>query len=492
MQILVQTVCKACMFAVEFRFSMKKGLLYVVAIIIITKIMALSSGCANIIPPTGGPRDSLPPQLLKVTPNDSTLGFTSKKIDFYFDEYVELQNIQENLIVSPTLKINPVVEYKLRNVTVRIKDTLEPNTTYSINFGKAIRDINEGNELKDYTYVFSTGTRLDNNQFSGNVVVAETGKTDSTLIVLLHRNGDDSAVIKERPRYIAKLDSSGNFTFRNLPTGNFFLYALKDEGSTRRYQSTSQLFAFSDTVVAVNEQTERRNLYAYAETIEAPRRTPAATPSAKGKAQQREKRLAYTTTLENNQQDLLSNLDFQFGTPLKVFDSTKLSFSDITYQTLGNYSFTRDSLLQKVTLIYPWKPDSTYHIVLNKDFAEDSTGSKILKTDTLTFKAKKETDYGTLRLRFPALDLSRQPVLQFIQGEKIVYTYTFSAKDFSARLFKTGEYELRILYDANRNGKWDAGSFFGKRLQPERAQAINKKITVKANWENDETIDAGK
>jgi hypothetical protein len=309
---------------------------------------------------------------------------------------------------------------------------------------------------------------------------------------MLHRNGDDSAVIKERPRYIAKLDSSGNFTFRNLPAGSFHVYALKDEGSTRRYQSPSQLFAFADTPVAVNEQTETRNLYAYAETVEPPRRTPAASPPAKGKVQQREKRLAYTTTLENNQQDLLSNLDFQFGTPLKVFDSTKLSFTDITFQPLGNYSFVRDSLRQKVTLVYSWKPDSTYHVVLNKDFAEDSMGSKILKTDTLTFKAKKEADYGNLRLRFPALDLSRQPVLQFVQGEKIVYTYTFTGNNFVARLFKPGEYELRILYDANRNGKWDPGSFFGKHLQPEKVQAINHKTTVKANWDNDETIEVGK
>jgi hypothetical protein len=168
---------------------MKKGIVYVLVIVVFSKFMALSSGCANIIPPTGGPRDSLPPTLLRVTPGDSSLNFTSKRIDFYFDEFVEVQNIQENLIVSPTPTINPVVEYKLRNVSVRIRDTLEPNTTYSINFGKAIRDINEGNELKDFTYVFSTGSTLDNKQLSGNVVLAETGKVDSTMIGQYIKNG---------------------------------------------------------------------------------------------------------------------------------------------------------------------------------------------------------------------------------------------------------------------------------------------------------------
>jgi hypothetical protein len=111
-------------------------------------------GCANIAAPTGGFRDSLPPVLLGVVPRDSFEHFTEKKIVFTFNEYVELNEIQQNLLVSPTPKINPIVESKLRTVTVRIKDTLEENTTYSINFGNAIRDINEGNALKDFTIYF--------------------------------------------------------------------------------------------------------------------------------------------------------------------------------------------------------------------------------------------------------------------------------------------------------------------------------------------------
>src|SRR2546423_4373286 len=135
---------------------MKKFIPYLLIIFFIPKIIVLS-GCANIIPPSGGPRDSLPPVLLHVAPPDSSKGFNSGKIIFTFNEFVELNNLQDNLIVSPVPAIQPIVEAHLRTITVRIKDTLQPNTTYSLNFGRAIRDINEGNELKNFTYVFTTG-----------------------------------------------------------------------------------------------------------------------------------------------------------------------------------------------------------------------------------------------------------------------------------------------------------------------------------------------
>src|SRR5690348_7079612 len=105
-------------------------------------------GCANIIPPAGGPRDSLPPVLLKVSPPDPTRQFNEKKIVFTFNEYVELQNPFENLVVSPLSKTTPSMDYRLNTVTVKLKDTLEANTTYHLDFGDAVKDFNEGNVLK--------------------------------------------------------------------------------------------------------------------------------------------------------------------------------------------------------------------------------------------------------------------------------------------------------------------------------------------------------
>jgi hypothetical protein len=157
--------------------------------------------------------------------------FPEKKITLDFDEYIQLQNANQELIISPVPKEEPAIESKLKTLTIRIKDTLEANTTYTLNFGNAIRDINEGNIARNFTYIFSTGSTFDSLTLSGKVVLAVNGKVDTTIIVMLHKNGDDSAVVNEKPRYLTRLDSSGNFRFRNLPSGTFYIYALQDEGT---------------------------------------------------------------------------------------------------------------------------------------------------------------------------------------------------------------------------------------------------------------------
>ena len=204
-------------------------------IFLITKIVVLP-GCANIIPPTGGDRDSLPPILVKVTPPDSTKGFNTRTITFTFDEYIDQpQEIFKNLMVSPNYTTPPVVESKLRTLTVKIKDTLEPNTTYYFNFGDAIKDINEGNVLHNFSYIFTTGDTFDTLQLSGKVLLAETGGIDSTLVVMLYKNDADSAV-RERARYITKLDGKGNFRFLYLPQGTYYIYVMDD---SKRYSERS-------------------------------------------------------------------------------------------------------------------------------------------------------------------------------------------------------------------------------------------------------------
>ncbi len=467
------------------RLIFSAAILFSIAISVI-----IGAGCANIVPPQGGPRDSIPPVLLKATPGDSTRNFTGNKITFTFDEFVDVQSVQENMSVSPLPKINPSVEFKLNTVTVKIKDTLEANTTYSFNFGDAIKDYTEGNPLKQFTYTFSTGKYIDSLELTGNVVLAETGKLDTTLIVMLHTNPNDSAIINERPRYITKIDSKGNFIFKNLPPKTFYLYALKDEGGTRRYFSDKQLFAFAEKPVVVDGKTAPVSLYAYAaKTASLQSVLSNINPvgnRTKGGAVTAEGRLKFQTNLSGGQQDLLSSFFITFEQPLRLFDSTKIKlYTDSTFNPVAAYSFQKDTTNKKVQLIHTWKENTSYHIILDKEFAQDSAGKKLLKTDTLSFTTKKTADYGSLQLKFRNLDTAKHPVLLILLTENIVKSVPLTAAGFSQSLFLPGEYELRILYDENKNGVWDPGQFFGKHKQPELVKPVERKIIVKPAWQNE-------
>jgi Bacterial Ig-like domain len=458
--------------------------------IVLVTTTTLFNSCANIIPPLGGAKDTLPPRLISVDPKDSIKNFIGKKIVFTFDEFVQLDQIQDNLLVSPTPKINPLIESHLRTVTVRIKDTLEENTTYTINFGKAIRDVNENNPLKDFRYIFSTGTYLDSMQLSGKVILAETGKTDSTIIVLLHRDLTDSAVSNEKPRYYTRVDKEGNYSFSNIAPGTYALYTIKDEGGTKRYLSPSQIFGFASEPVTLSAAQKPITLYAYTlpQEVKPVKITKAPEPKAKNPEEDKDRRLKYSVGLENNQQDVLKPLLIKFISPLKSFDSTKFHFLNKTFQPITGYSLEKDTSNTLLTLQYNWPVDEEFIVIAEKGMAEDSTGKSILKNDTLRFKTLKETDYGSIKFRFSNLDTARKPVLQMVQNDKVIFSYAITGKELKIKRFKPAEFELRILFDENSNGKWDYGDFFKSRRQPEKVQAIVKKLVVKGNWDNEVDI----
>ncbi len=438
-----------------------------------------TTGCASIVPPTGGPRDSLPPTLLKATPAGNTTSFAGKTIVLNFDEYVQVENVFENVLINPPQERFPDIEGRLHNVTIKIKDTLAPNTTYTINFGNSIKDVNENNPLKDFKYVFSTGTYIDSLEFGGVVTSAETGKVDSTLIVILHKNLSDSTVAKEKPRFIARLNGKGEFRFTNLPGGTFNVFALQDQGF-KKYIDSTALFAFLDSPVVINSGTNPVQLFAFAAAKEEKRPSGSGTTSNKPKE---EKRLTYTTSAETDQ-SLLAPLTIVFNKPLKSFDSSKIVFTDTLYKPVGGYRLQLDTSGKVLSLIYPWKDHAFFALTLQKGFATDTANTSVAKADTILFKTKKESEYGTLKLKFVNLDLAKHPVLQWIQNEQIVRSIPLTTNTFTDKMFEPGQYKMRILLDANQNGKWDTGNYWQKR-QPEKVIDIDRDFNIRANWDNE-------
>lgn len=225
--------------------------------------------CARRGTPSGGEKDTVPPKLIKAEPENMTLNFKSKKIKLYFDEYIKLNKVQEQLIVSPPLKYPPQISPQggaAKLIEITIKDTLKENTTYTFNFGQSIVDNNEGNPNSFLSYVFSTGDFIDSLKVSGVVKDAFNRKADSFISVLLYEidsSYTDSTTYKKLPNYIANtLDSTTIFHLRNLKEGRYAMIAIKDVGKNNMFnQKTDKIAFLKDTVSLPTDSTYLLTLF---------------------------------------------------------------------------------------------------------------------------------------------------------------------------------------------------------------------------------------
>lgn len=208
--------------------------------------------CANMVMPTGGPKDKTPPVVTEVWPENHSTNFSSRKIEITYDEFVVLENAKQNVLVSPPLKETPDIKLNNKTLSIRFKETLKPNTTYTIKLGEAIKDLHEGNVFKDYEYTFSTGDFLDTLTIAGKVINADDGKIVNDAWVGLYygdSQGLDSLPMTSPPDYITKTDKEGKFTFSGLADKAYLVYALKDANSNLYFDLPNEQVAFLDTLV---------------------------------------------------------------------------------------------------------------------------------------------------------------------------------------------------------------------------------------------------
>lgn len=443
------------------------------------------TGCAIMVPPTGGPKDTLSPEFVSAVPKDSMLHFTGNTILLTFNEYVTVDNARENLIASPFQVVQPTVKNKLKTVMITLKDSLQPNTTYSLNFGKSIKDVTEGNPVVNFTYVFSTGDSLDNGDISGTIKLAETGKVDTTLTVILHSNLNDSAIYKMRPDYLAKVDSLGNFYLPYLKPGDYRIYGLEADYN-HKYTDSTMLFAFDDSILHVrnDHSIDSIHLLAYREFPREEDNKNAPAPNSKP---ENKHHLKVEANLDNGTQDLLRPLTLTYSMPIAQFDPQKIVLADTDYHPIDNYQVVADSLDTTHTQFlvkYPWKEEQYFRLLIDTTAALDTLQTRLAKNDTLTFQTKDEADYATVRLKFPDVDLSLHPILQILQGMNMVDSFPIGAdRTFYRPLYAPAKYELRILYDVNDDGHWNPGNF-EKKIQPEKVILLKQPFDFKVNVEN--------
>jgi Bacterial Ig-like domain len=531
-------------------FFSKKLLLLVTVLVVF--------GCASMQKPQGGPKDRTPPKLLKATPPNMTRNFSAKQIRLDFDEYFSLKNPFQEISLSPSQEKLPTYKTSKKSIVIDFKDSLQKNTTYVINFGKSIADLNEGNVLPNFTYVFSTGNHIDSLSMSGTVQDVLTQEKDKDVTVMLFTPKQDTALFgKKKPTIYATTDSSGNFTLNNLHEGVYRIYALKETAPNRIYDNDNELIAFKKDPIHLRKDTSGIHLTLFKQDPEKFRMVDhrfdadgkmfftfnksLIDPSVKiiyPAALEQQKIVDFNKTrdtaiiymrnmdfdsirvsfLQNNKpldsvsirkgrkETFTRNFLLQFSAsldgklkpntdltiranmPIESFDNSLITLNEDSVN-VSNYTLLKDTSNTKLlTLKYPWKSNSRYQLIFNEGALTNIYGDKNKKI-IKPIQLDRTDNYGQLTLKVTVPDTGKAYVVELLNDEKKVVRTDAITKSTSLvyKNFRVGKYRVRVVYDTNRNGKWDSGNVKQKR-QPENIWLYDKDITLRSNWEAEEPI----
>jgi hypothetical protein len=209
----------------------------------------LLSSCAVIELPSGGKKDVKPPSIKKYIPANKSTKFSENKIEIEFDEFIQLKDVNNQIIISPPLADAPDVKVKGKSVLVKFKDSLQKNTTYNISFGKSISDITENNILENFNCIFSTGNSIDSMIIRGQIIDAFGLTPEKDVAILLYNKNTDSLPYEKIPQYVAKTIDNGGFKFNNIKMGKYKIFALKDINNNYLYDLPEEKIGFLDTLV---------------------------------------------------------------------------------------------------------------------------------------------------------------------------------------------------------------------------------------------------
>ena len=535
-------------------FSLKNFTFFILLLVIF--------GCASIQKPQGGPRDRTPPKLLKASPPNMTRNFKEKQIRLDFDEYFNLKNPSQEITVSPAQEKPATFKASKKTLVVDFKDSLQKNTTYVINFGKAIADVNESNILENFTYVFSTGSHIDSLSVSGDVKNSLTDeKVKDATVMLLTMKQDTSIFGKKKPTIFATTDSSGNFSLNNLHAGDYRIYALKEETANKIYDNDKELIGFLKQTIHLQKDTanihlnlfkqdpektrsiERRfdvdgkMFFSFNKPLESPSVriiTPATLDnqkivefnktrdtvgiyirsmdfdSIKVAILQNNKPLDTLTLRKGRKETYNRTISMKYNTtsdgklgptdkltatasiPLESFDQSLITLNEDS-SNVSNFTISKDTgSLKRLVFKYPWKQNHRYQLIFNDGALTDIYGDKNKKISTI-FQLDKPENYGQLALKINTPDTSKAYVIELLNSQrKVVHTDPVPKKTtLTYKNYPVGKYYVRVVYDTNKNGRWDSGNV-KRREYPETVWLYTKEITLRSNWDAEESIDIPK
>jgi len=528
---------------------LKNNFKYILFLLVLTM-----ASCAKRGSITGGLKDTLAPILKMSFPENFSTNFKGNEIKLTFDEYIKLKDLKKQLIISPPMKNEPLIlpTTTSKYLTIKINDTLKPNTTYSFNFGQSIEDNNEGNPYNQFKYVFSTGADIDSLKLSGNVKDAYNKDVESFVSVMLYDVNDkfkDSVVYNENPRYITNtLDSLKTFTLENLKAGKYLLVAMKDYNSNNKFNPKKDKIGFKKQYITIpNDTTYELKLFKEVLPFKVYKPIQASGNRLilpfEGKTKEAK------ITLKNGS-EILPTIITKFPKkdslqvwykPLKV-DSLAIVATKNNY--IGNFKFKikdqkKDSLkisavqngilnlkerfaLESATPLT--KFDNSKIKITTKDsvsvdfkteynefsqqlffdFKKEPSENYTFKimpgaftdylnqsNDTLIYRitTKNLADYGNLRVNLQ--NVKHFPVIVELTNEKgdvLASEYSESNTKVDFNLVEPALFSLRAIYDENKNKEWDSGNYLEKR-QAEEVIYFSTPIDVRANWDVEQVFD---
>ncbi|WP_452225677.1 Ig-like domain-containing protein [Lacinutrix chionoecetis] len=508
--------------------------------------------CANRGTPTGGEKDILPPIIVKSEPENYSTNFKGKEIRIYFNEYIKTKNLTKQLVISPPMNTQPNITplgTPSKYVTIKIFDTLQPNTTYAFNFGNSIVDNNEENPFIYYRYVFSTGDYIDSLSVKGVIKDALTFEVDDFVSVGLYEKDStysDSLIYKKEPNYITNtLDSTTNFKIENVKAGTYMLRALRDENGDNKFQQKNEKIAFYETPVVLPRDTAKIfELKLFAEKINYRASKPSlvsgekiifgfegdykntkiellskVTDSFKGRYYKSEKTDSlyyyynpklktdslifkvtnnkvidtFTVRLRDKARDTLTVTGSPRGTigiekdfyvtaniPFQTINESKISIRDKD-SSLVDFKTAYDSLKNSYALKFNKTENNSYKIQLLPDALIDLFENS---NDTLNYSVKTQNVYNYYNSRI-ILENATYPVIVQLTTknyEVVAEQYVEEPKPIDFNFLDPGNYYMRVIFDSNKNGKYDTGDYLNG-IQPERVSYHPEEIEGLAGFD---------
>lgn len=522
------------------------------------------AGCAVIQPPSGGTRDTKPPYAVEYNPDSAAVNFHDKKISIRFNEYIQLSDLNNQLIISPPQNTLPDVEVRQKTLLIKWNDTLRPNTTYTVNFGNSIHDITENNARESFSYVFSTGAVIDSLRISGKVVNAFSNVGEKGALVMLYDQQADSLPYKKRPVYFSKTRDDGSFTLTNLHNGKYKLFALADANNNYLYDIADERIAFQQEEVTVEGGTkldtlrlrlfheEKSNaklkkitqpfigkiVLEFSQPQNDPSLTPLTTLPAKthfryeitakkdsmicwlndfdadslllqvkdGSAivdtaairvlKPEKKSRGKGATEDQRKFIVIANFSregkFNLRQPVVLKCSSPLSASDLSkieihaaFEKIKPVITLDKSTGRFITIDAPLQEDSAYHLFVPPGALTDFFGQKN-DSMNIPFTLRSYSEYGSVKLALKNVPEGKHYLLQLLDEKANVLKEIAVDKPdvFTFDLLLPGAYGLRLVDDANRNGKWDTGNYLAK-LQPEKVFYYSTPVKIRAGWDMD-------